>query len=191
MDEALWLPTEKSVRVALRTQQVIAYESGVADSVDPIAGSYLVEHFTNQIEKEAAAYIQRIDEMGGVLQAIEAGYIQNEIQNSAYSYQKEVESKQQIIVGVNEFQVEEKQDLERLKMDPGIEKRQIQKLQEYKNLRDTAKVAELLTTLERLARSTENLMPIFITCVENGITLGEITGVLKSIWGEYQPPSIS
>jgi methylmalonyl-CoA mutase N-terminal domain/subunit len=191
MDEALWLPTEKSVRVALRTQQIVAYESGVADSVDPIAGSYLVEHLTNEIEKEAAAYIRRIDEMGGVLQAIDTGYIQNEIQNSAYTYQKEVESKRQIIVGVNEFQVDENQDLERLKMDPGIEQRQKQKLKEYKNKRDTVKIAELLTTLERSARSTENLMPVFITCVENGITLGEITGILKSIWGEYQPPSFS
>ena len=105
MDEALWLPTEKSVRVALRTQQIIAYESGVADSVDPVAGSYLVEQFTNEIEKEALAYIQRIDEMGGVLPAIENGYVQKEIQNSSYAYQKDVESKQQVIVGVNDFLV--------------------------------------------------------------------------------------
>jgi methylmalonyl-CoA mutase, N-terminal domain len=191
MDEALWLPTEKSVRVALRTQQIIAYESGVADSVDPVAGSYLIEQLTNEIEKEAAAYIQKIDEMGGVLQAIDGGYIQNEIQNSSYTYQKEVESKKQIIIGVNEFQVDEKQDLERLKMDPGIEAHQIEKLKNLKASRDTAKVSELLTILNKTARTDDNLMPIFVTCVENGLTLGEITGVLKSIWGEYHPPSFS
>lgn len=191
MDEALWLPTEKSVRVALRTQQIIAYESGVADSVDPVAGSYLVEHLTNEIEKGAAAYIQRIDEMGGVLQSIDRGYIQNEIQNSAYAYQKEVEAKKQIIVGVNDFKVNESQDLERLKMDPSIETHQVEKLRHFKNSRNASKVSELLTTLEATARADENMMPVFITCVENGLTLGEITGVLKSIWGEYQPPAFS
>jgi methylmalonyl-CoA mutase N-terminal domain/subunit len=146
---------------------------------------------TNEIEKEAAAYIQRIDEMGGVLQAIDGGYIQNEIQNSSYTYQKDVESKRQIIIGVNEFQVDEKQDLERLKMDPGIEAHQIEKLKNFKTSRDAAKVSELLTILDKTARTDDNLMPVFITCVENGLTLGEITGVLKSIWGEYQPPSFS
>ncbi len=191
MDEALWLPTEKSVRVALRTQQIIAYESGVADSVDPVAGSYLVEQLTNEIEKEALAYIQKIDGMGGVLPAIENGYVQKEIQNSSYAYQKDVESKQQVIVGVNDFQVDETQELERLRIDPGIEKKQVAKLSEYKIGRDAARVSELLTYLEKSARSEENLMPVFITCVENGVTLGEITGVLKSIWGEYQPPSFS
>ena len=191
MDEALWLPTEKSVRVALRTQQIIAYESGVADSVDPVAGSYLVEQLTNEIEKEALAYIQKIDEMGGVLTAIENGYVQKEIQNSSYTYQKDVEAKQQVIVGVNDFLVDETQDLERLRIDPGIEKKQVAKLGDYKKARDASRVSELLTNLEKSARSDENLMPVFISCVENGITLGEITGVLKSIWGEYQPPSFA
>jgi methylmalonyl-CoA mutase N-terminal domain/subunit len=191
MDEALWLPTEKSVRIALRTQQIIAYESGVADSVDPIAGSYLVEQWTNEIEKEAMDYIQKIDDMGGVLQAIENGYVQKEIQNSSYKFQKEVESKQQVIVGVNDFQVDEIQDLERLKIDPTIEKKQITKLREYKKGRDSSRVSELLTILEKTARSDDNLLPVFIACVENGITLGEITGVLKGIWGEYQPASFS
>ncbi|GAP22887.1 methylmalonyl-CoA mutase [Leptolinea tardivitalis] len=191
MDEALWLPTEKSVRVALRTQQIIAHESGVADSVDPIAGSYLVEQLTNEIENKAVAYIQKIDEMGGALQAIERGYIQNEIQNSAYSFQKDVESNDQIIVGVNEFQIDEKQDLDRLKVDNQIEIRQIQKLQEFKTSRDHQKVTELLTRLETSAKTTDNLMPLFIECVENNVTLGEITGVLKQLWGEYQAPSFS
>ncbi|NLF51888.1 MAG: methylmalonyl-CoA mutase [Leptolinea sp.] len=189
MDEALWLPTEKSVRVALRTQQIIAHESGVADSVDPIAGSYLVEQLTDEIESSALAYIQNIDEMGGALAAIDQGYIQNEIQKSAYQYQKNVEKKKKIIVGVNEFQLDEKQDLDRLNIDPSIEEAQIEKLRKYKSERNSAIVAEKLKVLESTAKTDENLMPILINCVENGITLGEITGVLKGIWGEYQPPS--
>jgi methylmalonyl-CoA mutase, N-terminal domain len=191
MDEALWLPTEKSVRVALRTQQIIAHESGVADSVDPIAGSYLLELMTDEIEKQANAYIHQIDEMGGAMPAIEQGYIQNEIQNAAYRYQKEIEAKQQIIVGVNEFLVDEKQDLERLKLDSSIEQNQVMRLKQFKNNRDGKKVSELLTNLEATARTDSNLMPVLIQCVENRITLGEITGVLKGIWGEYQPPSFS
>lgn len=191
MDEALWLPTEKSVRVALRTQQIIAHESGVADSVDPLAGSYLIEQLTDEIEKQATAYINRIDELGGALEAIDQGYIQNEIQNAAYLYQKEVETKQQIIVGLNEFQIEERQDLERLKVDHMIEENQKIRLKKYRENRDPQKVAELLSRLESSARSKENLMPLFITCVENKTTLGEITRVLRNIWGEYQPPSIS
>ncbi len=191
MDEALWLPTEKSVRVALRTQQIIAHESGVADSVDPIAGSYLVEQLTDEIEKRAFAYIQKIDEMGGALPAIEQGYIQNEIQNAAYTYQKDVESKQQIIVGINDFKTDEKLELDRLKVDATIEQTQSRRLASLRQNRDGQKTAELLSLLERTARGSENLMPIFIQCVENNITLGEITGLLKSLWGEYQPPSFA
>jgi len=191
MDEALWLPTEKSVRVALRTQQIIAHESGVADSVDPIAGSYLMEQLTDEIEKRAFAYIQKIDEMGGALPAIEQGYIQNEIQNAAYTYQKDVESKQQIIVGINDFKTDEKLELDRLKVDATIEQTQSRRLASLRQNRDGQKTAELLSLLERTARGSENLMPIFIQCVENNITLGEITGLLKSLWGEYQPPSFA
>jgi methylmalonyl-CoA mutase, N-terminal domain len=191
MDEALWLPTEKSVRVALRTQQIIAHESGVADSVDPLAGSYLIEQLTDEIEKQATAYIKQIDELGGALDAIEQGFIQNEIQNAAYNYQREIEARQQVIVGVNEFLINEKQDLERLKVDPSIEENQKTRLKTYKESRDAAKVSELLSKLESSAKSSENLMPIFITCVENKITLGEITRVLRNIWGEYQAPSFS
>lgn len=191
MDEALWLPTEKSVRVALRTQQIIAHESGVADSVDPIAGSYLLEKLTDEIEKKAYAYIQQIDNLGGVLTAIDQGYIQNEIQNASYLYQKEIEAKEQIIVGVNDFQVNEKIDLDRLKVDKTIEENQVKRLAEYKSKRDSGKVSELLSKLDTQARTEENLIPLFIHCVENGVTLGEITGVLKTIWGEYQPPSFS
>lgn len=191
MDEALWLPTEKSVRVALRTQQIIAHESGVADSVDPIAGSYFVEQLTDEIESSALAYIQNIDEMGGALTAIDQGYIQNEIQKSAYQYQKNIEKKKKVIVGVNEFQLDEKQDLDRQKIDLSIENSQIENLRKYKLGRNSALVSEKLQVLDNTARTDENLMPVLINCVENGITLGEITGVLKGIWGEYQPPSFN
>ncbi len=191
MDEALWLPTEKSVRVALRTQQIIAYESGVADSIDPLAGSYLIEYLTDEIEARAQDYIQKIDQMGGALAAIENGYIQNEIQEAAYRYQKAVESGEEIVVGVNAFQVDERLDLERLKVDPSIEESQRRRLADLRHRRDAARVSELLSHLETAARGRENLMPLFITCVENSITLGEICGVLRSVWGEYQPPTWS
>ncbi|MEJ5240449.1 MAG: methylmalonyl-CoA mutase family protein [Anaerolineales bacterium] len=185
MDEALWLPTEKSVRVALRTQQIIAYESGVADTVDPLAGSYLIEYLTDEIERRAEEYIRKIDEMGGALRAIERGYMQAEIQEAAYRAQQAIESGEQIVVGVNAFQVEEHVTLERLKVDPRIEIEQKARLQALRQRRDSQRVAELLSHLESSARGTENLMPIFIECVENGVTLGEICTVLRQIWGEY------
>jgi methylmalonyl-CoA mutase N-terminal domain/subunit len=185
MDEALWLPTEKSVRVALRTQQVIAYESGVADSIDPLAGSYLIESLTDQIETGALAYIAQIDEMGGALKAIERGFIQNEIQNAAYAAQKAIEKKEQIVVGVNQFQVKEEMSLERLKVDPAIEVGQRAKLKELRETRDGGRVTELLSKLENVARGTGNLMPLFIECVEHDITLGEICNTLRGVWGEY------
>ncbi len=185
MDEALWLPTEKSVRVALRTQQIIAYESGVADTVDPLAGSYLIEYLTDEIERRAEEYIRKIDEMGGALRAIERGYMQAEIQEAAYRAQQAIESGEQIVVGVNAFQVEEQVALERLKVDPRIEIEQKARLQALRQRRDSQRVAALLTHLENSARGSENLMPIFIECVENGVTLGEICAVLRQTWGEY------
>jgi methylmalonyl-CoA mutase N-terminal domain/subunit len=188
MDEALWLPTEKSVRTALRTQQVIAYESGVADTIDPMGGSYAIEYLTDEIEKEAFKYIKRIDDLGGALSAIEKGYLQNEIQDSAYKFQKDVESKQQVVVGLNAFQVEESADLERVRSNPAVEQNQRARLGVLRKNRDNEKVANLLKDLEIAARGTDNLMPGFILCVENDITLGEICGVLRNVWGEYQPP---
>ncbi|MBI5945777.1 MAG: methylmalonyl-CoA mutase family protein [Chloroflexi bacterium] len=185
MDEALWLPTEKSVRVALRTQQIIAYESGVADSIDPLAGSYLIEHLTDQIEKGALEYISKIDEMGGALQAIDRGFMQNEIQNAAYAAQQEIERKEQIVVGVNQFAVDEVLTLERLKVDPSIELGQKTNLKELREGRKKEIVTELLGKLENAARGTDNLMPLFIECVENDITLGEICNTLRQVWGEY------
>ena len=188
MDEALWLPTEKSVRVALRTQQIIAYESGVADSIDPLAGSYLIEELTDTIESQAQTYLQKIDQMGGALAAIENGYMQSEIQDAAYRFQKAIESKEQVVVGVNQFETKETLDLERLAVDPAIEQGQRSRLAEIRATRDAEKVNELMGRLDMAARGTENLMPLFIECVENSITLGEICGVLRKVWGEYQPP---
>ena len=185
MDEALWLPTEKAVRVALRTQQVIAYESGVADSVDPLAGSYLIEHLTDEIEKGATNYISKIDDMGGALQAIEKGYMQNEIQNAAYEAQQAIEKKEQIVVGVNQFQVKEDMTLERLKVDPAIELGQRERLKALRENRDQRVANELLAKLTAAARGTDNLMPLFIESVENDITLGEICNTLREVWGEY------
>ncbi|CAG1014796.1 methylmalonyl-CoA mutase, N-terminal domain [Anaerolineales bacterium] len=185
MDEALWLPTEKSVRVALRTQQVIAYESGVADSIDPLAGSYLIESLTDEIEKQATEYIARIDEMGGALTSIERGYMQNEIQNAAYAAQQAIEKKEQIVVGVNQFQVKEEMTLERLSVDPAIEVAQKAKLKALREARDRDLVNRLLGKLVEAAKGSDNLMPLFIECVENDITLGEVCNTLRGVWGEY------
>jgi methylmalonyl-CoA mutase N-terminal domain/subunit len=188
MDEALSLPSEKAVRVALRTQQIIAHESGVTDSVDPLAGSYLVETLTNELEKLVMKTIQKIDEMGGALAAIDNGFVQTEIQESAYRFQKAVENGTEIIVGMNNFQTNEKVEIERLKIDPAIEAQQKTRLAELRTSRDDEKVKELKTQLDSCARSDDNLMPLFITCVENNLTLGEICKVLRGVWGEYQPP---
>jgi methylmalonyl-CoA mutase N-terminal domain/subunit len=186
MDEALWLPTEKSVRVALRTQQIIAYESGTADSIDPLAGSYLVEYLTDEIERLANDYIQRIDEMGGAMQAIEHGYMQNEIQDAAYAAQMAIEKNEQIVVGVNQFQIEEKITLERQKIDPSIEAAAHARLAALRAGRDNIKINELRAQIETAARSSENLIPLFVESVENRMTLGEVCNSLRGVWGEYQ-----
>ncbi|MGE5249805.1 MAG: methylmalonyl-CoA mutase [Bacteroidota bacterium] len=185
MDEALWLPTERSVRVALRTQQIIAHESGVADSVDPLGGSYLVEALTDEIESRAFEYISKIDEMGGALPAIERGYMQNEIQEAAFAAQQAVERKESIVVGVNVFQVDEARTLERVAVDPAIELAQREKLARLRQERDQQLAARSLEKLAGAARGSDNLMPIFIECVENDVTLGEICSSLRAAWGEY------
>lgn len=189
MDEALWLPTEKAVRLALRTQQVIAYESGIADTVDPMGGSYLIEYLTDEIERHAMAYIEKIDQLGGAQSAIEQGYIQSEIQEAAYQYQKEIESNNQILVGVNAFEVEEDLQLERLQVDPSIEAEQCQRLADLRERRDQTRVHEMLSHLEKAAEGDNNLVPIFIESVEQNITLGEICNTLRQVWGEYDPPA--
>jgi len=189
MDEALWLPTEKSVRVALRTQQIIAHETGVADTIDPLAGSYLIEYLTDEIEQRAMQYIEKIDELGGALQAIERGYIQGEIQDAAYRTQQAIERGDQVVVGVNAFQSDEKITLERLKVDPAIEQSQHKHIRELRERRDAGKVSQVLAQLEQVAKGSGNLVPVFVDCVENDVTLGEICSVLRRVFGEYHPPA--
>ena len=191
LDEALWLPTEESVRIALRTQQIIAHESGVANTVDPLAGSYVVEYLTNEIERQAQAYIEKIDAMGGVLVAIEQGYIQQEIADAAYRYQQAVEKGERIVVGVNAYQIEEEaRRLKRLVVDPAVEARQRERLAALRARRDSERVSAMLARVEAAARaSDEMLMPLFIAAVEAECTLGEICGVLRQVWGEYRPPT--
>jgi methylmalonyl-CoA mutase N-terminal domain/subunit len=190
-DEAYALPSEQAVTIALRTQQIIAHESGVADTIDPLGGSYYVEYLTKQIEEKAAEYIQRIDEMGGAVAAIEKGFMQREIMESAYCYQKEVESKKRIIVGVNEFVSEEKTPVKILRIDPEIEKKLIERLKEVKRQRNNVKVKKALDMLRRSAeKENENLMPHIIRAVREYATLGEICDVLREVFGEYKPPAI-
>jgi methylmalonyl-CoA mutase N-terminal domain/subunit len=191
LDEALWLPTEESVRIALRTQQIIAHESGVANTVDPLAGSYVVEYLTNEIERQAQAYIEKIDAMGGVLVAIEQGYIQQEIADAAYRYQQAVEKGERIVVGVNAYQIaEEARRLKRLVVDPAVEARQRERLAALRARRDAERVSAMLARVEAAARAPDQmLMPLFIAAVEAECTLGEICGVLRRVWGEYRPPT--
>ncbi len=190
MDEALGLPTEKAARIALRTQQIIAYESGVPDVVDPLAGSYYVEWLTTEIERRAKDYLDRIDAMGGTLRALETGFFHKEIQESAYRYQQEVESKKRIVVGVNEFTLEEPQHIESLRVDPAIREVQLQRLVALKERRDNPRVEGLLSRLRRAAAADENLMPYIIDCVEGLCTLGEISDALRQVFGTYRDPGV-
>lgn len=186
MDEALALPTAKAVQTALRTQQIIAYETGAADSVDPLAGSYMIESLTEEIVKQAGDYIRQIDDMGGALKAIETGFVNNEIETAAYDYQRAVESKEQIIVGVNEFMTDDETEPDLLRVDPAIEQAQRERLAQLRASRDNVKVSELLAHLEITAKGTENLMPVIIECVENEVTLGEVCHTLRAVFGEYR-----
>lgn len=185
MDEALGLPTENAARIALRTQQVIAYESGVADSADPLAGSYAVEYLTDQLEARATEYLTKIDEMGGMLSAIESGYVQREIELAAYDYQKAVEAQSEIVVGVNRFQIQESSSIPTLKIDPAYERAQIERVQKVRAERDQAKAQNALAGVEEAARSEENLMPRIIEAVEAYATLGEIADRMRAVFGEY------
>jgi len=186
MDEALALPTEGAARVALRTQQVIAYESGVADTVDPLAGSYAIEHLTDEIERRATDYLEKIDAMGGVLRAIEAGYVQREIQEAAYQYQRAIERDEQTVVGVNRFQSEEEKMIPLLRVDPNVERSQVERLRALRARRDNQRVEVSLLRLEEAARGTENLLPRILDCVEAHTTVGEISHRLRRVWGEYR-----
>jgi methylmalonyl-CoA mutase N-terminal domain/subunit len=190
MDEALALPTEEAVRVALRTQQIIAHESGVVNTIDPLAGSYHLESLTEKIEKEAQEYISKIDDMGGVLVAVERGYIQKEIHESAYRYQKEIESNSRLIVGVNSFKMREKLPLSILRVPPEIERKQVEGLKRLKSERDNEKVKVALEDLKKVAEGEENTMPAIIEAVSVYATLGEICDVFRDVFGEYRAPNI-
>jgi methylmalonyl-CoA mutase N-terminal domain/subunit len=187
MDEALGLPTERAARIALRTQQVIAYESGVADTADPLAGSYAIEYLTNEIERIAEDYIRKIDQMGGMLRAIESGYVQREIERAAYEYQMAIESGQKIVVGVNRFTIDEPTSVPILRVQEELERIQIERLRAVRARRNQTEVDQALADLERAARCDENLMPHIIRAVEAYATLGEISDRLRAVFGEYRP----
>ncbi|MDT5295745.1 MAG: methylmalonyl-CoA mutase, N-terminal domain [Acidobacteriota bacterium] len=186
MDEALALPTEQSARLALRTQQVVAHESGVADTVDPLAGSYAVEHLTNEVEARALDYIEKIDAMGGMLHAIEIGYVQREIQEAAYQYQRAVETADAVVVGVNRFRSEDETEVPTLRIDPAVEHSQVERLRRLRERRASERTEAALAHLEDAARGTENLLPRILTCVESLATVGEISHRLRRVWGEYR-----
>jgi methylmalonyl-CoA mutase N-terminal domain/subunit len=185
-DEALSLPTEEAARIALRTQQIVAFESGSPDTVDPLAGSYFIEALTNDVEREAKKLIEKIDAMGGSVSAIEQGFIQNEIARSAYDYQRNIENGEKIIVGVNKFQSKEEQSIPLLKVDDSIRQVQSDKLIKLRNSRDKAKVDQLLQGLSDKANSDENIMPAVLEAVENKCTLGEIADTLREVFGEHK-----
>jgi methylmalonyl-CoA mutase N-terminal domain/subunit len=188
MDEALALPTEEAVQVALRTQQIIAYESGVTETIDPLAGSYFIEQLTDELEAKAQAYIDKIDDLGGALVAIEQGYLQREIQESAYRTQQAIERNEQIIVGVNKFTVGREQTPELLRVDESVAAKQRERLAALRSRRDNAAVQQALQNLEQAAPGAANLMPHILAAVEVYATTGEICHTLRRVWGEYQPP---
>jgi methylmalonyl-CoA mutase N-terminal domain/subunit len=186
MDEALALPSQEAVQIALRTQQLIAHETGVADTVDPLAGSYYVESLTNEIYQRAEEYLKKIDEMGGAPAAIERGYIQREIQDSAYAYQREIEKEERIVVGMNRFQMEEEKPTNLLRVDPTVRVDQVEKLKKLRADRDDAEVKKSLEHLRKAATGTENLMIPILESVKAYATLGEICDVMRDVFGEYQ-----
>ncbi len=186
LDEALGLPTEHAARIALRTQQVIAHESGVANTVDPLAGSYAIEEMTTQLEKMATDYIEKIDAMGGMLRAIETGYVQGEIQEAAYQYQRAVETGDAVVVGMNRFNMDEEVPIPVLRIDERLEREQIARVQAVRARRDPKAADAALAAIEEAAKGTQNLVPLILTAVEAHVTVGEISGRLRNVWGEYR-----
>ncbi|MDQ6653770.1 MAG: methylmalonyl-CoA mutase family protein, partial [Acidobacteriota bacterium] len=186
MDEALALPTEEAARLALRTQQVIAHESGVADTADPLAGAYAIEQLTNEIEQRVNKYLEKIEAVGGMLRAIETGYVQREIQESAYRYQRAIETEEAIVVGMNRFQTKGESPVPTLRIDPGIEQQQIERLQAFRSRRDSKATEAALAQLEETARGNGNLLPPILECVEAYATVGEISNRFRNVWGEYR-----
>jgi methylmalonyl-CoA mutase, N-terminal domain len=187
MDEALGLPTEKAARIALRTQQIIAHESGVANTVDPVAGSYAIEKLTNDLEAEATDLIAKIDQMGGMLRAIEKGWVQRQIQEAAYKFQREVEDGDRTVVGVNDFQTEGEAPMDLLKVDDGPERLQLAKIKKVKAERDGEAVKAKLAALAKAAKGTDSLLPFILDAVRSYATLGEVCNTLRAEWGEYVP----
>jgi methylmalonyl-CoA mutase N-terminal domain/subunit len=189
-DEALALPTELAQRIAVRTQQIIGYESGVTDTVDPLAGSYYVESLTNELEAKANEYLEKIEDMGGAVAAIESGYMQREIQEAAWRYQQEVDSGERIIVGVNKFELEGEEPKPIFRVNPEVERAQVQRLRAVKAERDSGAAAASLTRLRDAAGGDENLLPPILEAVKAYATVGEMCGVLREVFGDYQPPSV-
>jgi len=185
-DEALALPTEQAVKIALRTQQIVAYESGVAQTIDPLAGSYYVEWLTNEIERRAEEYLHKIDDLGGMLKAIERGYVQQEIQNAAYEYQQNVDRLEQVVVGVNRFEIEEEKSIETLRIDPELERKQIERVRAIRARRDMKPWDEALKAVEDATHNGTNLMPAILQAVESYATVGEISDTLRKVFGEYK-----
>jgi methylmalonyl-CoA mutase N-terminal domain/subunit len=188
-DEALALPSQRAVEVALRTQQVIAYETAVCDTVDPLAGAYYIEYLTDEIERRCQDYIDQIDRMGGAVAAIEKGFIQKEIADSAYRFLKEVESGERVIVGVNRFQTEEELLKDLLKVDPAVQEAQVARLKQVKASRDNAAVSAALAELKKAAQGTDNVMPHMLKAVKAMATIGEICDALREVFGEYEAPA--
>ena len=186
MDEALGLPTEHAARIALRTQQVVAHESGVADTVDPLAGSYAIEEITTELERMATKYIEKIDALGGMLRAIETGYVQTEIQDAAYEYQRAVETGDALVVGVNSFRMDEEVPMPILRVDEKVERAQVERVRAVRDKRDAAAAETALAAIEDAAKGTGNLLPHILTAVEAYVTVGEISNRLRSVWGEYR-----
>ena len=189
-DEALALPSEEAVLIALRTQQVIGYEIGVTDTVDPLAGSFYLESLTSEIEQAAMEYINKIDTIGGAVIAVEKGFMQKEIQRSAYAYQMAIERKEKVVVGVNKFTTSEEMHMDLLRVDPAVGEKQEIRLQQLREKRNQRQVAEILKQLRSAAQTEENLMPLILEAVKNYATLGEICGVLREIFGEYKQEAI-
>src|SRR5690348_1590044 len=186
LDEALALPTEDAALIALRTQQILAHETGVPNTIDPVAGSYAIEHLTNEIERGAEAYIEKIDALGGMLRAIESGFVQGEIQKVAFEFQRAIEKKEQIVVGVNDFIAEEERSIPTLRIDEEIERSQVARLKALRARRDSARVQSALAELQRRAATKENLLPAILAAVEAYATVGEISDALRRLFGEYQ-----
>jgi methylmalonyl-CoA mutase N-terminal domain/subunit len=190
MDEVLALPTDKAARIALRTQQLLAYETGAANTIDPLGGSYFVESLTDEMERQAEAYFKRIDEIGGVIPAIEVGFFQKEIADAAFRYQKELEQKRRIMVGVNEFTVADEQPIEILRIDPKLESEQSARVRDVRRKRDGAKASNALNRLRKAAAGTDNLMPYILDAVRAYATEGEIMQAMIEVFGTYTETAV-